>query len=98
MTTNSRCISGRSASRPRASRTVTLAQPGRAPKACESCARIDIGGQYEKVSAWRVFVALPFVYLPVLAMPFILLGGGLVYLHLRLMGARNLKKLHDFLP
>jgi hypothetical protein len=27
-----------------------------------------------------------------------MLGGGLVYLHLRLMGARNLKTLRDFLP
>jgi len=73
-------------------------QAGPAPKACQSCARIDIGVPYEKVSAWRVFAALPFVYLPILAMPFIMLGGGLVYLHLRLMGARNLKTLRDFLP
>lgn len=67
-------------------------------KACQSCARIDIGVHYTKISPWRVFVGLPFVYLPILAMPFILLGGGLVYLHLRMMGARNLKTLRDFLP
>ena len=29
---------------------------------------------------------------------FILLGGGLIYIHLRLMGAQNLKTLRDFLP
>ena len=71
---------------------------GPTPKACQSCSRIDIGAHYDEVSPWRVFVALPFVYLPILAMPFIMLGGFLVYLHLRLMGARNLKTLRDFLP
>jgi len=48
-----------------------------AAKACASCTRVDIGVHYAKVSPWRVFVGLPFVYLPILVMPFILLGGGL---------------------
>ena len=69
-----------------------------AAKACASCTRVDIGVHYAKVSPWRVFVGLPFVYLPILVMPFILLGGGLIYVHLRLMGAQNLKTLRDFLP
>ena len=69
-----------------------------AAKACASCTRVDIGVHYAKVSPWRVFVGLPFVYLPILVMPFILLGGGLIYIHLRLMGAQNLKTLRDFLP
>ena len=72
------------------------AQP--APKACQACARVDIGVHYAKVSPWRVFLGLPFVYLPILAMPFILAGAGLVYIHLRLLGAQNLKTLRDFLP
>ena len=70
----------------------------RAPKACESCSRVDIGINYRKVSPWRVALALPFVYLPVLVMPFVLLGALLVYAHLRIMGAQNLKTLRDFLP
>ena len=45
-----------------------------------------------------MFVGLPFVYLPILTMPFILLGGLMVYVHLRIMGARDLKTLRDFLP
>jgi hypothetical protein len=68
------------------------------PKACQSCARIDIGVHYVKISPWRVFAGLPFVYLPILALPIILLGAGLVYVHLRMNGARNLKTLRDFLP
>jgi len=67
-------------------------------KACASCTRVDIGVHYKQVSPWRVFVGLPFLYLPILVMPFILLGGGLIYIHLRLMGAQNLKTLLDFLP
>jgi len=72
------------------------AAPG--AKACESCHRITIGAHYDDVSPWRVFVALPFVYLPILMMPFILLGGAFVYIHLRMMGARDLRTLRDFLP
>lgn len=76
------------------------AQPSALPaaKACASCARVDIGVRYKKVSPWRVFLSLPFVYLPILAMPFVLAGAGLVYIHLRLLGAQNLKTLRDFLP
>jgi hypothetical protein len=71
------------------------AAPG---KACASCSRIAIGANYEAVSAWRVFLALPFIYLPVLILPFVLLGAGLAYVHLRLLGAKDLKGLGDFLP
>ncbi len=77
---------------------VTQSHDRPAAKACASCTRVDIGVHYAKVSPWRVFVGLPFVYLPILVMPFILLGGGLIYIHLRLMGAQNLKTLRDFLP
>jgi hypothetical protein len=65
---------------------------------CEACDRIAIGAHYDRISPWRVLVSLPFVYLPVLMMPFILIGGLSVYIHLRLMGASNLKSLREFLP
>jgi len=79
----------------------TGGEPAPAPasvKACHSCARVEIGTHYRKLSPWRVFVGLPFIYLPILTMPFILLGGLMVYVHLRIMGARDLKTLRDFLP
>jgi len=88
--------SGSSATRAAVPLPPAQAQP--APRACQSCARIDIGINYDKVSPWRVFVGLPFVYLPVLVLPFVLLGGLMVYIHLRMLGARNLKTLRDFLP
>ena len=83
---------------PRLSTPQAVTEAGPSPKACQNCARIDIGGDYHNVSPWRVFLALPFVYLPVLVMPVLLLGAGMAYLHLRLMGARNLKTLRDFMP
>ena len=67
-------------------------------KACESCQRVVIGQPYERISALRVFFGLFFVYSPLVFLPFILAPAFLVYVHLRLMGARNLKGLGDFLP
>ena len=89
------------------SRSATLAvhtlptqspEGGHGAKACASCKRIAIGVNYRKVSAFRVFFGLLFVYLPVLLLPFVLLGGVLVYVHLRLLGATNLRSLGSFLP
>ena len=67
-------------------------------KACHDCSRIHIGANFTKVSPIRTFFGLFFVYTPILVLPFVLLGGCLVYVHLRLMGASNLKTLADFLP
>lgn len=67
-------------------------------KACENCNRIRINQPYRKISKPRAFVGLIFVYLPILFLPFILLAATLVYIHLRMMGAENLKSLRDFLP
>ena len=67
-------------------------------KACLQCERIAIRTHYSRLSPIRVFFALPFIYSPILLFPFILLSGGLVYLHLRLIGAHGLKNLGHFLP
>lgn len=67
-------------------------------KACERCHRIAIGRNYDRVSIARATVGLIFVYLPILFLPFILAAAGLIYIHLRMMGAQQLKTLRDFLP
>ena len=67
-------------------------------KACESCSRIQINKPYRKISKLRAFVGLIFVYLPIIFLPFILIAAALIYIHLRLMGAQNLKTLKDYLP
>jgi hypothetical protein len=71
---------------------------GRRSKACLNCNRIEIGRSFTKISRARVFFGLFFVYAPIVFLPLFLLSGLLVHIHLRLMGARNLKTLRDFLP
>jgi len=67
-------------------------------KACESCERVAIAGGFAAISPLRVFLGLIFIYGPIVFLPFILLPAFLVYVHLRLMGAKNLKTLGAFLP
>jgi hypothetical protein len=69
-----------------------------AARTCEGCERIEIGRSFEKASPARVFVGLIFVYLPIVFLPLYILSGLSVYVHLRIMGARNLKTLRDFMP
>ncbi|HEX8167440.1 MAG TPA: hypothetical protein VF601_16860 [Beijerinckiaceae bacterium] len=67
-------------------------------KACLSCSRIEIGKPFKTISKARVFFGLFFVYAPIVFLPLFVFSGLLVHVHLRLMGARNLKTLRDFLP
>ena len=67
-------------------------------KACHDCQRIHIGKNFTRVSGGRTFIGLFFVYAPIFVLPFVLLGACLVYVHLRMMGATNIKTLKDFLP
>ena len=67
-------------------------------KACENCDRIQIGRNFAQISKTRTFIGLFFVYLPIIFLPFLLLAAATVYLHLRLMGAQNLKTLGSYLP
>jgi hypothetical protein len=68
------------------------------PKACESCNRVNIGAHHKQVPVWRRAIGLVFVYLPILTWPFVILSAYSVYLHLYLIGAKNVKKYADFLP
>ena len=65
---------------------------------CESCRRVQIGEPFQKVSTPRAFVGTIFIYLPILVMPVIIMTALLVYIHLRMMGALDIKPLTDFLP
>lgn len=67
-------------------------------KACAQCERVHIGRRYKKLYSWRVFIGLPLIYLPILFLPFIMLSGLLSYLHLRMMGAKDVRSLPSFLP
>ena len=67
--------------------------------ACEGkCERVSIHRPNLEASTARIFFGLFFVYLPALIYPIILVSAGMVYIHLRLMGAQGVKGLRDFLP
>lgn len=74
-------------------------------KACENCsppdvdtARVLIGKNHGQLSFIRQFFGVWLIYLPILTLPFVFLSAYLSYLHLRLMGAENVKTYSDFLP
>ncbi len=67
-------------------------------KACENCTRVSIGRNHKQMSVIRRGIGLVFVYLPILTWPFVFLSAWSVYLHLYLIGAKNVKKYSDFLP
>lgn len=69
-------------------------------KACESCStcRVDIGKNYRKQSVPVRAIGMVFVYLPILTLPFVITSAYLTYIHLRMMGATNLKTWSDFIP
>ena len=75
----------------------------RPPKTCEAnCPdasdRIWIQAGYSKKNLPQIFIAVLFVFAPVILMPVVVIVGYLAYSHLRLMGATNVKKLNHFLP
>lgn len=71
------------------------------PKACEQCQsqRTTIGKRFYSLPAWRRYVGSMLIYLPMfVSLPFVLVGAWVLYAHLRVLGAKNLKGYRDFLP
>lgn len=71
---------------------------GVAMKACETCQRVSIGVPFQNVSDLRAYFGLFFVYVPIVFLPAVIVTALMVYVHLRMMGARDIKPLKDFLP
>lgn len=68
-------------------------------KACESCsARVEIGKNHRNVPVVQRAIGMVLVYLPILTLPFVFASAYMTYLHLRLVGAKNLKTYRDYLP
>lgn len=70
-------------------------------KTCDQCPsqRISIGARFYELPAWRRYLGALLIYLPLfLSLPFVLLGALILYAHLRMLGAQNLKRYSDFLP
>ncbi len=74
-------------------------------KACENCeplgpdtSRVCIGENHRKVSFFQQIYGVILIYVPIITMPFVFFSAYTSYLHLKLMGAENIKTLSDFLP
>ncbi len=72
-------------------------------KACEQCQcsseRVSIGKRFYTLSPWRRYVGSMLIYLPlVVSLPFVLIGALVLYAHLWVLGAKDLKPYWDFLP
>lgn len=71
------------------------------PKACEKCQknRIEIGKRFYTLPAWRRYIGSMLIFLPlIVSLPFVAVGAWVLYAHLRVLGAKNLKSYSDFLP
>lgn len=71
------------------------------PKACEQCQceRIAIGKRFYSLSPWRRYGGAILIYLPLfVSLPFVLLGAGVLWAHLRVLGAENIKSFWEFVP
>lgn len=71
------------------------------PKACQQCRseRIEIGKRFYSLSPWRRYLGTMLIYVPlVVSLPFVALGGLILYTHLRILGAENVKRYRDFVP
>ena len=70
-------------------------------KTCEECRpdRIAIGKTFSALPAWRRYVGASLIYLPLfLSLPFVLVGAMILYAHLNVLGARDVKSYREFLP
>ena len=61
--------------------------------------RVVIGRRYAEQPLWKRYLGVPLIYVPVLVtVPFVLLGVILVQIHLRLVGAMQIKSYWEFVP
>jgi hypothetical protein len=61
--------------------------------------RVKIGTNYPNQSLWRVYIAVPLVYLPLITtVPFLIIGILLVKIHLKWVGGMNIRSYWEFVP
>lgn len=71
-------------------------------KACENCGsgngRVVIGDDYKEKSFWNQLIGVVLIYVPIITLPFIFFSAWVTYLHLKMVGAKNIKPLKSFFP
>lgn len=71
------------------------------PKTCESCSsdRISIGSTFYELPAWRRYIGAILIYLPLFfSLPFVVIGAIILWSHLTMLGAKNIRSFRDFVP
>jgi len=61
--------------------------------------RVQIGSNFSNQTKWKKAIGIPLVYVPIVTtIPFLAVGVFLVKLHLKLIGASNVRSYWDFVP
>ena len=61
--------------------------------------RVKIGNNFPNQAVLKVIIGVPLIYLPLITtIPFVIICVFLVKLHLKLMGAENIRSYWDFVP
>ena len=61
--------------------------------------RVTIGANFLQQPTWKKAVGIPLIYFPLITTtPFVLLGVLLVRIHLKYVGAMNIRSYWDFVP
>jgi hypothetical protein len=70
-------------------------------KACENCSgsgRVNFDDNYDQKSFWNKFFGVVLIYVPIITLPFVFFSAWVTYLHLKLVGAKNIRSFKSFLP
>lgn len=61
--------------------------------------RVNIGDNFKTQPLWKIFIGAPLIYLPIIfSIPFVIFCVFFVKLHLKLMGAKDIRSYWDFVP
>lgn len=61
--------------------------------------QVKIGCNYRRLPLWRIAIAIPLIYMPILTLaPFAAVTAVIIYWHLRLLGGRGIKTYWEFVP
>lgn len=61
--------------------------------------RVEIGKNFTDQPTWKIFSGVPLIYIPlIITVPFVIVGIILARMHLKLVGAKNLRSYWSFVP
>lgn len=60
--------------------------------------RVKISRQWKAMPVARQAAGVLLIYIPIIFLPFVLASAFITYAHLRVIGAKDVKRLRDFMP